>query len=83
MVSFHISTFNRREILLQTLRRLRLTSIDHEIFVVDNASMDNTANAVREQFPKVHLIALNENRGSCAKNLALPHCRGEYIVFSG
>jgi GT2 family glycosyltransferase len=80
-VSFVISTFNRREVLLQTLARLRLCEVQHEIFVVDNASEDGTAQAVAANFPDVQLIALNENRGSCAKNVALPRCRGEYIVF--
>jgi GT2 family glycosyltransferase len=81
IVSIVISTFNRREVLLQTLARLRLCEVQHEIFVVDNASEDGTVQAVAANFPNVHLIALNENRGSCAKNLALPRCRGEQIVF--
>ncbi|HEY1683211.1 MAG TPA: glycosyltransferase family 2 protein [Tepidisphaeraceae bacterium] len=80
-LSFIISTFNRREVLLGTLARLRECEIEHEVFVIDNASGDGTADAVRQKFPEVRLISLNENRGSCAKNLALPLARGEYVVF--
>lgn len=80
-VSFIISTFNRRKVLLDTLRRLRNCEIKHEIFVIDNASIDGTAQAVQSEFPDIRLIASNINRGPCSKNLALPLCRGEYITF--
>lgn len=81
MIDFVISTFYRREILLGTLQRLRTFRVPHRVMVVDNASGDRTAWAVRQEFPEVHLMALSENRGSCAKNLALPHCHGEFVVF--
>jgi GT2 family glycosyltransferase len=77
-ISIVISTFNRREVLLNTLARLPW---DVETFVVDNASADRTAGAVARRFPSVKLIPLPQNLGSCAKNLALPHVRGEFVVF--
>ncbi len=82
-VSFIISTFNRRDVLLRTLAELTrngLAADDYEIHVVDNASSDGTAAAVAE-IPGVHLHAERTNRGSCAKNLALPSSTGEFIVF--
>jgi len=83
-VSFIISTFNRRDVLLATLWRLHecgLTQDCCETFVVDNASTDGTAEAVASHFPRVRLIRLSENEGSCAKNHALKPARGEFIVF--
>ncbi len=83
-VSFVLATRNRRDVLLHTLERVEICGLEagpFETFVVDNASTDGSANAVREQFPTVRLIPLSENRGSCAKAWALPHIRSEYTVF--
>jgi len=53
-----------------------------EIFVVDNASIDDSAAAVRTQFPEVRLIASEINRGFAgANNQALPLCRGRYVML--
>jgi GT2 family glycosyltransferase len=84
LVSFLISTFNRRNVLLQTLKHLQACGLrdeDHEVLVVDNASTDGTSDAVLQQCPHVRLFALKQNRGACAKNIALPHVRGTYVVF--
>src|SRR5437762_11002823 len=83
-VSFLISTFNRRDILLATLWRLHecgLPRAAFEVVVVDNASSDGTAQAVTSQFPRVKLIVLRENRGSCAKNEGLRIAQGAFVVF--
>jgi GT2 family glycosyltransferase len=81
LVSFIISTYNRRDVLLETIRRLVDLGLgDFEIHVVDNASADGTADAIRAM-GHVHLHAQKTNRGSCAKNVAIPHSTGEFIVF--
>lgn len=55
---------------------------NQEIFVVDNASDDGSADIIKTRFPAVHLIANAENRGfAAANNQALPHCRGHYLFF--
>lgn len=84
LVSFVISTRDRRDVLLSTLARVQACGLPRDAFdihVVDNASSDGTALAVHEQFPAVRLIASKRNGGSVAKNLALPHALGKYIVF--
>jgi GT2 family glycosyltransferase len=80
-VSFIISTYNRRDVLLGTLARLDALSGSHETIVVDNASKDGTAAGVRERFPHVSLISLKNNEGSCAKNRGLWQASGDYVVF--
>src|SRR4051812_35219353 len=84
LVSFVISTHNRRKELLNTLASLYLCGLTNEafeIFVIDNASSDGTPGAIRRDFPQVTLFPQKKNRGSCAKNIALPLARGRYVVF--
>ena len=53
-----------------------------EIFVVDNASRDGSAEMVAGEFPQVRLIANRENLGfGAANNQALKLCRGKYILL--
>jgi GT2 family glycosyltransferase len=85
LVTFLISTFNRREVLLRTLEEL--AEVDHrcgvitETIVVDNASRDGTADSVAAAFPEVQLIRNRRNTGACAKNAGLKIARGECIIF--
>jgi GT2 family glycosyltransferase len=79
-----ISTYNRCAVLLQTLDRIKscgLSRDEFEILVVDNASPDGTAGAIARTHPDVRLFAQQSNLGPCAKNIALRHARGEYIIF--
>jgi N-acetylglucosaminyl-diphospho-decaprenol L-rhamnosyltransferase len=57
-------------------------NVSREVFVVDNASGDGTAEKVRTRAPSAHLIANNNNRGfSAANNQAIPLCGGRYLFF--
>jgi GT2 family glycosyltransferase len=83
-VTFLISTWNRRDVLLATLAKVLEAAPDDglfEIIVVDNGSRDGSAAAIKHQFPSVHLVELTSNVGSCAKNVGLDRARGEYVVF--
>jgi GT2 family glycosyltransferase len=84
IVSFVISTYNRRDVLLHTLRLVQQCGIARngfEILVVDNASRDGTARAIEADFPDVRVFELSSNRGACAKNVAIQRAQGRYIVF--
>ena len=83
-VTFVLATFNRREVLVNTLRQVMdcgLPGSAVEVIVVDNASTDGTADQVRRDFPNVRLIESAKNLGSCAKSLALEHVRSPYTMF--
>jgi GT2 family glycosyltransferase len=83
-VTFLIAAYNRRDVLLNTLRQLRRCGLPPELFetiLVDNASTDGTADAVAVAFPEVVLIREKINRGACAKNSGLPFARGRFVVF--
>jgi GT2 family glycosyltransferase len=85
LITFLISTYNRREVLLRTLEELsevdRRGGMVTETIVVDNASTDGTADAVAAAFPEVQLLRQNRNTGACAKNIGLTEARGEFILF--
>ncbi len=53
-----------------------------EVIVVDNASMDGTAETVRREFPQVKLIVNDENFGyTKANNIGIRQSRGKYILL--
>lgn len=57
-------------------------NLDVEVFVVDNNSVDNSVEMVREKFPQVKIIANKENVGfSKANNQALRIAQGEYQLL--
>ena len=57
-------------------------AIDHEIVVIDNASPDGTAAAVRQRWPRVRVI---ESAGNCgfakASNIGIRQTSGELILL--
>lgn len=53
-----------------------------EVWVVDNASTDDSLSYLQPRFPWVHWIASNENLGFAkANNLALKKATGQYVLF--
>ena len=53
-----------------------------EVLVVDNASVDGSPDAIKENFPWVQLIAAGANVGfGAGNNLGVGRARGEYVVF--
>jgi GT2 family glycosyltransferase len=84
LVSFVVSTYNRRDVLLQTMaeiERCGLKREEFEILVVDNASTDGTSDALRQSYPMIHLLNQEYNAGPVSKNLAIRSARGRYIIF--
>ena len=88
-VSIIIVSYNVRHFLEQCLRSVYASrgQLELEIFVVDNASSDNTLGFLREQFPRaehpeLHLVNNVRNVGfGRANNQALAHAKGRYILF--
>ncbi len=83
-LSIVIVNFNVRYFLEQALHSVynAISNIDTEIFVVDNASSDESVQMVKSKFPKVKLIVNTENTGfSVANNMAIRQAEGEYILL--
>jgi len=66
---------------LASLERAR-GSLAIETFVVDNASRDGAARMVADQFPQVHLVANERNRGfAAANNQAVALASARNVLF--
>lgn len=60
----------------------KTAGIGCEIYVVDNASHDDSCEMVEREFPSIHLIRNKDNRGFAkANNQAIPRAKGEYILL--
>jgi GT2 family glycosyltransferase len=77
-VSVSLVNTNSRELLLACLDSLRGTGV--EIVVLDNASEDGSAAAVRERFPEVRLIEQRRRAGFGANhNTVIGATTGRYV----
>lgn len=81
-VTVVIATRNRRPELLRTLDRLHQLPERPPVIVVDNASADGSAAAVRERFPGVTLRVLPRNAGAAARNAGVALAATPYVAFS-
>ncbi len=81
-VSAVVVSHNTRDDLLRCLASLRdHAQLPTEVIVVDNASSDGSAEAVRREFPAVRVIASAENLGfSRANNLGLREAKSPYVL---
>ncbi|NDF61339.1 MAG: glycosyltransferase family 2 protein, partial [Crocinitomicaceae bacterium] len=59
-----------------------LQNIEGEVFVIDNNSIDNSVEIIKQKFPNVILIQNKENVGfSKANNQAIHLAKGKYILL--
>jgi GT2 family glycosyltransferase len=80
-VAVVVITHQRRDELLLALRRLLDLPERPHVVVVDNGSTDGTAEAVRERFPAVELIASPENLGAVGRNVGVARLDTPYVAF--
>ena len=80
-VSYLIITHNRCAGLIANLHSLFAVQPDADVWLVDNASTDDTVDRVRDSFPRVRLIQLDRNLGMPARNVALRQMRSEFVVL--
>lgn len=83
-LSVVIVNWNTRLLLVQCLKSVYQSPLEGglEVFVVDNASSDDSVATVRAEFPQVKLVENRENLGFArANNQVIPSCQGEYILL--
>lgn len=87
-LSIIIVSYNVREKLRKNLESIfasqfpKSINFSLEVFVVDNASVDASADMVEKEFPAVKLIKNKKNLGFAkANNIAIKQSRGEFILL--
>jgi glycosyltransferase involved in cell wall biosynthesis len=83
-VSVIIPTYNRADLVGRAIKSvLSQTYQDFEIIVVDDASVDNTEEAVKGfDDPRIRYMRHEQNRGgSAARNTGIRAAKGKYIAF--
>jgi GT2 family glycosyltransferase len=80
-VSVVVATRDRRESLLRSLARLDVPG-GPPVLVVDNASGDGTAAAVRAGHPQVTVLELPANAGAVARTDGVRRARTPYVAFA-
>ena len=83
-ISIIIVSYNTEKLLFNCIKSIydSIHNLEIEIIVVDNASMDNSVEIIRENFPKVKLINSNLNVGfGPANNIGILHAKGKYLFL--
>ncbi len=83
-LSIIIVSWNAKTYLLECLRALKgeVDSSRAEIIIVDNASTDDSVEAVREEFSHVKLVANTTNLGFAkANNIGIRQSAGKYVCL--
>lgn len=83
-ISIIIVNWNTRELLLNCIESLYKTTkqTSLEIIVVDNASTDNSVDALQKKFPQVHIIVNPDNFGFAkANNIGLMQSKGRFVCL--
>ncbi|MDX1931944.1 MAG: glycosyltransferase family 2 protein [Capsulimonadales bacterium] len=79
LVSVIIPTYNRRDLVQQAIESVRRQTYPHvEIIVVDDGSVDGTADILRN-IPDIHFIRQKNQGQAGARNTGLAVARGQYI----
>lgn len=81
-ISIIIVNWNTADLTIQCLESLYQNppQADFDVWLVDNASHDDSVVRIREHFPQVHLIESPENLGfGRANNLAIQQSSGRYV----
>lgn len=80
-VSIVLLTHSRVQELCRTLGHLLDLPEQPPIIVVDNCSIDNTAERVQAAFPTVKLISTERNLGAAGRNLGVDFVQTPYVAF--
>jgi GT2 family glycosyltransferase len=83
--SFVIVNYNRKDEVLVTIAKTRELingrDSEYEIVVVDNGSVDNSADAIAGAYPDIKLIVNPVNSGAPAWNLGFDKAAGNYFII--
>jgi hypothetical protein len=83
LLSAIVVSYETRDLTLEAVKSLlEFLPPDSDVWVVDNASNDGSAAAIRSRYPSVKLIELPENIGfGRANNVALSRATGRFLLL--
>ena len=82
-VSVIIVSYNTRDVTVQAVGSVleNAGALQVEVIVVDNASEDDSAKAVREAYPRARVISSGHNGGyGWGNNIGIAQARGRYVL---
>lgn len=83
-VSIIIVSYNTKRLTVNCIKSIyeKTKAIKFEVCVIDNASKDNSVDAIRKSFPGIKLIVNSKNLGfGQANNIGIRNTSGEYVFF--
>lgn len=83
-ISVVLVSYNTAQITKRSLQHLYASehNLQMEVFIIDNASRDNSVDVIRDAFPNIPLIENKVNVGfGRANNQALPFITGRYVLL--
>lgn len=82
--SFVIVNYNRKDEVLLTISKtkdiIKFDPDNFEIIIIDNASTDGSAAAIKDQYPDIILIENDVNIGVPAWNIGFARAKGGYFI---
>jgi len=83
LVSVIVPTYNRRELIEPAVKSvLNQTYGNYELWIIDDASTDGTADWIAQHYPQAKLIRLTENVGAAeARNVGIRAAKGGLVAF--
>ena len=83
-LSISIVTYNNADIIMRTLSILleEVKGLDCTLYIIDNASDDNTVTLIQKSFPDIIIIKNKQNIGfGAAHNIAINLCDSDYHII--
>lgn len=82
-ISVIIPTYNSYKTCLEAISSLQKQTVKpFEIIIINNASTDQTKEAIQSKFPTVRLINLRENTGvTGGRNKGIKEAKGDYLLL--
>jgi GT2 family glycosyltransferase len=83
-VSIIIINYNSSDLVINCINSVKnnIKSLPYEIIVVDNCSLPNEVNRIKEKIPEINLVFNKSNEGFAkANNLGVNCSKGDYILF--
>jgi glycosyltransferase involved in cell wall biosynthesis len=81
LISVIIPTFNRAVVVTQAIESVLAQAVETEVIVVDDGSIDGTADALAPLMDRIRYVRTENGGVSAARNRGIIEARGEWVAF--